>query len=224
MIVTCPVCATRQQAGTASCVHCGAAWIDGTSREIIRLAPEQAETIPFIDADLEVTRLALAARNSTELAKAAKLRKRRELRAFAALAFAITLPIAMLFVSPERVVAAVPGMADVYGKLGYEINLRGLAFRDVKPQLMDADGTRVFAVRGLVENVSGTERRIPSIRFALLADGREIYTWKLPATSRALKPGELTSFLTRVAAPPENADDLEIRFAREDEIGSNAGP
>ena len=89
---------------------------------------------------------------------------------------------------------------------------------------MDADGTRVFAVRGLVENVSGTERRIPSIRFALLADGREIYTWKLPATSRALKPGESTNFLTRVAAPPENADDLEIRFAREDEIGSTAGP
>lgn len=224
MIVTCPVCATRQQAGTPACTNCAAAWIDGTSREIIRLNPDQAEIIPFIDADLEVARLARAARNSTEQAKAAKLRKRRELRAFAALAFAITLPIAMLFVSPERVVAAVPGMADVYGKLGYEINLRGLAFRDVKPQLMDADGTRVFAVRGLVENVSGTERRIPSIRFALLADGREIYTWKLPATSRALKPGESTSFLTRVAAPPENADDLEIRFAREDEIGSNAGP
>ena len=224
MIVTCPVCATRQQAGTPACINCDAAWIDGSSREIIRLAPEQAETIPFIDADLEVTRLARAARNSTELAKAAKLRKRRELRAFAALAFAITLPVAMLFISPERVVASVPGMADVYGKLGLEINLRGLAFRDVKPQLMDADGTRVFAVRGLVENVSDTERRIPSIRFALLADGREIYTWKLPATSRALKPGESTTFLTRVAAPPENADDLEIRFAREDEIGSNTGP
>ena len=60
MIVTCPVCATRQQAGTPACINCDAAWIDGSSREIIRLAPEQAETIPFIDADLEVTRLARA--------------------------------------------------------------------------------------------------------------------------------------------------------------------
>lgn len=224
MIVTCPVCATRQQAGTPACTSCGAGWIDGTSREIMRLAPDQAEIIPFIDADLEVARLTRAARNSTEQARAAKLRTRRELRAFAGLAFAVTLPLAMLFASPERVVAAVPGMADVYGKLGLEINLRGLAFRDVKPQLMDADGTRVFAVRGLVENVSGSERRIPSIRFALFAKGEEIYVWHLPATSRALKPGESTGFLTRLAAPPENADDLEIRFAREDEIGSNAGP
>jgi hypothetical protein len=224
MIVTCPVCATRQQAGTPACDTCGAAWVEGTSREIVKLGYEQAETIPFIDADIEVNRLTRAVRNNSEQAKAARARTRRELRAFAALAFAVTLPLAMLFVSPERVVAAVPGMADVYGKLGYQINLRGLAFRDVKPQLMDADGTRVFAVRGLVENVSKVERRIPAIRFALFAKGREIYTWQLPATSRALKPGESTGFLTRLAAPPENADDLEIRFAREDEIGSNAAP
>lgn len=224
MIVTCPVCATRQPSGTPACTACGAGWIDGMAREIMPLHPQAAETIPFIDADLEVSRLTRAARNSTEQARAAKLRARRELRAFAALAFAVCLPLAMLFVSPERVVAAVPGMADVYGKLGYEINLRGLVFRDVKPQLMEADGTRVFAVRGLVENVSATERRIPPIRFALFDKGREIYTWNLPATSRALKPGESTGFLTRVATPPENAQDLEIRFARDDEIGSNADP
>lgn len=224
MIVTCPVCATRQQAGTPACTSCGAEWIDGLAREIIPLNPHGAETIPFIDADLEVTRLTRAARKNTEQAQAAKLRSKRELRALAALAFTVSLILATLFISPERIVAAVPGMADVYGRLGFEINLRGLAFRDVKPQLMQADGTRVFAVRGLVENVSDTDRRIPPIRFALFEKGREIYAWNLPATSRALKPGETTGFLTRLAAPPENADDLEIRFARDNEIGSNAVP
>ncbi len=34
----------------------------------------------------------------------------------------------------------------------------------------------------------------------------------------------MTNFVTRVAAPPETAKIVEIRFAHAEEIGSNAAP
>ena len=177
-----------------------------------------------IDSGLEIRRITRAHKLKREEALLAHARKRREMRALAALFLAVAIPAISLFAFPATAVRAIPGLASVYGKLGMEVNARGLAFRDVRPQLVETDGTRVFAVRGQVENISPGELRIPAIRFALLDGGKEIFSWILPATTRALKPGESTSFLTRIASPPETADDVEIRFARADEMGSNAGP
>jgi hypothetical protein len=83
----------------------------------------------------------------------------------------------------------------------------------------------VLAVKGEIANISGGERKIPWLRFGLKADGGgEVYTWTLDAGARPLKPGEITSFVTRVASPPETAKNLEIRFAHASEIGSIASP
>jgi hypothetical protein len=105
------------------------------------------------------------------------------------------------------------------------VNIYGLDFRDVELQHLLLEGQQVIAVRGRVVNVSDSIRKIPWLRFALRsADSTEVYQWQLDTKSRPLKPGESTSFLTRVAAAPETAETLEIRFARADEIGSNASP
>ena len=67
--------------------------------------------------------------------------------------------------------------------------------------------------------------RIPWLRFGLKAQtGVEVYQWTLDTASRPLRPGEMTNFVTRVAAPPESAKIVEIRFAHANEIGSNAAP
>jgi hypothetical protein len=77
-------------------------------------------------------------------------------------------------------------------------------------------------VRKEIANISGGEKKIPSLRFGL-ADmaGKEVYQWTLDAGARPLKSGESTSFVTRVASPPEAAKNVQIRFAHADEIGLN---
>lgn len=186
--------------------------------------PSPATPAARIDPALEVARLARAARLREELLKHARTRRLRELRAMAGLLALILLPATTLAVFATPVTERFPAMARFYSGLGLDVNARGLTIRDVEPQLLEADGTRIFALRGTVENVSGSEKRIPPIRFAMHAKGKEVFSWSLPASARALKPGESTGFLTRISAPPESAENVEIRFAREDEIGSNAAP
>jgi hypothetical protein len=41
---------------------------------------------------------------------------------------------------------------------------------------------------------------------------------------RPLRPGEITGFTARVVSPPADAAAIQIRFARIDEMGSNAEP
>jgi hypothetical protein len=56
------------------------------------------------------------------------------------------------------------------------------------------------------------------------AEHKEVYQWQLDTESRPLRPGESKSFITRIASPPEAASTVEIRFARAEEISSNATP
>ncbi len=76
----------------------------------------------------------------------------------------------------------------------------------------------LLAVRGEVVNVTDTALPVPALRFVLLdTSGNEAYAWTLDrAGTRTVEPGEATSFLTRVAAPPAHVQDVEIRFARGD--------
>jgi hypothetical protein len=109
-------------------------------------------------------------------------------------------------------------------KLGIDVNIYGW-LRRVEQRHTIEGGTRVLSIKGEIANVSGRERKIPWMRFAL-RDGAnaEVYRWILDSGARPLRPGESTAFVTRVAAPPETAKNLEIRFAHADEIGSNAAP
>ena len=87
------------------------------------------------------------------------------------------------------------------------------------------DGSHILLVKGEVSNATNDVRKIPWLRFALCdASGKELYSWNLDTATRPLRPGETTSFTTRVAAPPELARNLQIRFAHRDEIGSNPAP
>ena len=110
-------------------------------------------------------------------------------------------------------------------KLGFEVNLYGLDIRRVAQENKIVDGTHVLMIKGEVSNSTNSVRKIPWLRFALLGDAsQELYSWTLDTAARPLRPGETTSFVTRVAAPPELAKNLQIRFAHADEIGSNPTP
>lgn len=168
---------------------------------------------------IEATRVA-----QREFAERRRIRRRR-IAAWSALLGAAMLPPIGAVAFPEQVVAAVPASIRLYAMMGQEVNIYGLDIRHVDVQHLMVDGRSVIAIKGEVANVSKTVRKIPWLRFGLRsAEGVEVYQWTLDTEVRPLRPDESTSFVTRLASPPEDARKLEIRFARADEIGSNTAP
>ncbi|MGI9465366.1 MAG: zinc-ribbon domain-containing protein [Aestuariivirgaceae bacterium] len=242
MIISCPSCATRYDlpgnkiaadGSVIRCAECGHSWLESSAVEVIDARPEPALALPAPIADdnsyeleieaLRLTRASMAAERQHNQSRA---RKRAETKGWFALSAAIAAAFAGLYMFPQHVVKYAPGTARLYEKAEIPVNIRGFEIADIQQQHLLADGTRVLAVRGKVKNIAGSEEKAPALRFILRdAQKRQVYAWTLNGVAtRALKPDEATSFVTRVASPPETADDLQIRFARADEIGSNAGP
>jgi hypothetical protein len=94
--------------------------------------------------------------------------------------------------------------------------------RRIEQQHVIIEGTRVISIKGEIVNVSDHDRKVPSLRFTLQNNAKdEVYAWTLDSGIRPLRPGEMTTFTTRVASPPPMAENVQIRFAHADEIGVN---
>lgn len=146
--------------------------------------------------------------------EAQKVRRDRQKR-WGLFAAAVAVPVIGFLAFPEPVVTVLPGAMVVYDKLGIGVNIYGLEIDNVTHQYVLANNTRVLAIRGEIRNVSGGARAIPPLKFSLLdKTDKTLFSWNLKSLpKRALKAGESTSFLTRVAAPPKLANDFRIHFA-----------
>ncbi|WP_374329566.1 hypothetical protein [Aestuariivirga sp.] len=208
------------------CATCGHEWIVGTALPPAidtRSAPNSvADPTP---ADPATHALIEAARGAQRQFDGLRRARRIRAAAWTALAALVLSPLAGALACPEQVVAALPASIRFFDWIGRDVNIYGLEIRQVDLEHLIVDGRRVIAVKGEITNVSSSARKIPWLRFGLHAkDNAEVYHWTLDTEVRPLKPGESTSFVTRLASPPEAARNLEIRFARADEIGSNNLP
>ena len=216
-----------------ACSSCGHNWIERTTIEaqaveVYDPAPRAApiRNLPAViepgpDADLEVRRLMEASRLAQEAFKEKRKQKLKNIRNWAILGCFTISPIAAAAAFPVQVVQIVPITIKAYEKIGYPVNVYGLEIRRVEEQHAIVDGTRVLTVKGEITNIAGSDRKIPWLRFALIdSKSHEVYNWTLDTGARPLNPGETTSFVTRVASPPESAKNLQIRFAHAAEIGS----
>lgn len=235
MIFSCPSCLfpndssrrDRTRDPQLACVACGHAWIEDMPEE--RKAPmKEPAPAPAVarnkTSEPEIRRLSIAARDARR--HFADLRRQRKLALISWLALGLfaASPVACALAFPEQIVAAAPASLDFYRLIGREVNIYGLEIRDIDVQHFLMDGKKVIAVRGQLTNTSSELRRIPWLRFGLRGqDKEEVYHWVLNTEARPLKPGDSTSFVTRLASPPSSAEHLEIRFAHIDEIGSNDG-
>jgi hypothetical protein len=184
-----------------------------------------ARTVEHDDGpELEASRLAQLARNAQEEHRIQLFKRRRRLQQWVVFGSFVVAPFMAAAFMPETVVAAAPISIKAYEALGYNINLYGLEVRGVEREHIIMDGQRILAIKGQISNLDTSIRKIPWLRFALLGPtGEELYTWTLDTASQPLRPGESTSFVTRLSSPPEAAQDLQIRFARVDEIGLKQG-
>jgi len=76
-----------------------------------------------------------------------------------------------------------------------------------------SNGSPVFVVEGLIENVSGRTIRLPEVLFSLRDDAKsELFSWTNRLSLTALPPGEVTRFKTELTTAPAIATDILVRF------------
>ncbi len=232
MIVNCPSCSSRYAMPNLgpgqmriTCQVCGHAWREIEALDVVEIKPQSlARIIDHGDEPhTEARRLSEIAREAQLRHATAQAAKQQGLKRWGYFALFLLAPVAAAAAFPEQVVKAAPVTFRAYEKLGFEVNLYGLEIRKVERQHAIVNGTRVLSIKGDISNVSAGVKKIPWLRFALVGpSGEELYSWTLDTASRPLSPGQVTSFVTRVAAPPEAAQNLQIRFAKATEIGSTA--
>jgi predicted Zn finger-like uncharacterized protein len=113
----------------------------------------------------------------------------------------------------KDVVRYVPQLASFYSAIGAPVNLRGLAFTDLKIGNEIHDGVPVLVVEGLIVSMVSTPVDIPRIRFALRnATGAEVYSWTTQPSQPVLGAFETLPFRSRLASPPAEGHDIQVRF------------
>jgi hypothetical protein len=106
-----------------------------------------------------------------------------------------------------------PQLASFYASIGLPVNLRGLAFADLKLGRETHDGVPVLAVEGTIVNGVARPVEVPRLRFALHnSAGAEVYAWTAVPSQSLLEPGERLAFRSRLASPPDDSAEVQVRF------------
>lgn len=121
--------------------------------------------------------------------------------------------VAALLAWREPIVQRAPQMASFYASIGLPVNLRQLAFGNVRTTKETRDGVPVLLVDGVITSLSKFSVEVPRLRFALRnRAGQEIYAWSAQAEQSILAPGEVLPFRSRLASPPSEGHDVVVRF------------
>ena len=104
-----------------------------------------------------------------------------------------------------------------------QVNLRGLAFKDVKVTTETVEGKPVLVIEGVIVGESKKPVDLPRLRFSVRdAQGAEIYAWNTVLEQTTLKPGEHASFKSRLASPPAEGKSIDVRFFNKRDIAGGS--
>jgi hypothetical protein len=121
------------------------------------------------------------------------------------------------------VVRLVPQTAAFYKMVGLEVNVRGLSFKDVKITTETMEGKPVLVIEGAIVGVARKPIELPRLRFSVRdAQGAEIYAWNALLEQAVLNPGQRAWFKSRLASPPPEGRNIDVRFfSKRDIAGGN---
>ena len=118
-----------------------------------------------------------------------------------------------LALARDSVVRALPGTAKLYAAVGVPVNLRGLEFRGVRPELVTDGDNRTLVIEGEVANVTRKSQDVPPIAVAVRnKTGQPLYSWTVDPPRERLEAGETLAFRSRLATPPVDGHDILVRF------------
>jgi hypothetical protein len=121
------------------------------------------------------------------------------------------------------VVRLLPQTALFYRMVGLEVNVRGLVFKDVKVTTETVEGKPVLVIEGVILGQSRKPVELPRLRFSVRdAQGAEIYAWNTVLEQSVLKPGEKAWFKSRLASPPQEGRNIDVRFFSKRDIAGGS--
>ncbi len=121
------------------------------------------------------------------------------------------------------VVRLLPQTATLYKMAGLEVNLRGLVFKDVKITTETVEGKPVLVIEGMIVGEARKPVELPRLRFSVRdAQGAEIYAWNAVLEQTVLRPGERAWFKSRLASPPAEGRNIDIRFFNKRDLASGS--
>ena len=124
-----------------------------------------------------------------------------------------------LIVWRADVVRLLPQTANFYKLVGLNVNLRGLAFKDVKVTTETVEGRPVLVIEGTIVSQIRKTADLPRLRFSVRdAQGAELYAWNTVLEQTMLKPGDRAAFKSRLAAPPPEGRSIDIRFFNKHDV------
>ena len=131
--------------------------------------------------------------------------------------------ILALMIWRADVVRLLPQTAVFYKMVGLEVNLRGLAFKDIKVSNETVDGKPVLVIEGTIIGESKKPVELPRLRFSVRdAQGAEIYAWNAVLEQPVLNPGERAYFKSRLASPPPEGRNIDVRFFNKRDLAGQA--
>jgi hypothetical protein len=127
--------------------------------------------------------------------------------------------LAGLLIWRTEVVRIAPQTASLFRAIGLAVNVRGLAFDQVRTRTDLQDGVTVLIVEGMITNIGRRLTEVPRLRFALRnAAGHEVYAWTLPPPQNLLGPGDAAAFRTQLASPPSDGREVIVRFLHRNDV------
>jgi predicted Zn finger-like uncharacterized protein len=131
--------------------------------------------------------------------------------------------ILALMIWRAEIVRLAPQTATFYKMVGLEVNLRGLAFKDIKISNETVDGKPVLVIEGTIVGETRKPVELPRLRFSVRdAQGAEIYAWNAVLEQPVLKPGERAYFKSRLASPPPEGRNIDVRFFNKRDLAGQA--
>ncbi len=126
-----------------------------------------------------------------------------------------------LLIWRNDVVRLLPQTAAFYRMVGLDVNLRGLLFKDVRVTSENVEGKQVLVIEGVIVGQAKKPVELPRLRFSVRdAQGAEIYAWNAVLEQAVLKPGEKAWFKSRLASPPPEGRNIDVRFFNKRDIAA----
>jgi hypothetical protein len=97
-------------------------------------------------------------------------------------------------------------------------------FKDVKVTTETVEGKQVLLIEGVITGETRKTVELPRLRFSVRdAQGAEVYAWNAVLEQSVLKPGEKAWFKSRLASPPPEGRNIDVRFfSKRDLVGGSA--
>lgn len=113
----------------------------------------------------------------------------------------------------DNMVKQSPDLASLFQIIGFDVNLRGLEFRNLRTFSEIESGKKVLVVEGSIRNLLEEANPVPAVRLSIRnSDLQEVYAWTVEPRTKALNGFDETRFRTILADPPEEASDIQVRF------------